>query len=94
MNLPHIAHSLLVSVVTAVRTYLIISCYQCPTVRRYRHCPYSHVLIWHQLVGTDVLAEIPYFDTTRLIARYQFALIWMDDSIIDGSIVVVFPLHL
>lgn len=42
----------------------------------------------------DVLAEIPNLDTTRLITGYQLALVWVNDSVVDWSVMVILSLNL
>lgn len=46
----------------------------------------------NQLMCADILSQVPYLDAPSLIARYQFALIWMDNGIVDRRFVLVIPL--
>lgn len=41
---------------------------------------------------TSILRQIPYFDTPRLVAADQLALIWVNNDIIDRRIVLVLEL--
>jgi hypothetical protein len=37
----------------------------------------------YELMGAEVLREIPLLDASRLVAGYEFALVWMHADIVD-----------
>jgi hypothetical protein len=44
-------------------------------------------------MGIRILAQIPDFNTPSLITTDDFALIGMDDDVVDGTAVTVISLH-
>ena len=34
-------------------------------------------------MGTNVITEVPLLNTSRLVARNEFPLVWMDDNVVD-----------
>ena len=48
----------------------------------------------HEFMCTGIIRQIPDLDGPRLIAAYQFALIRMDDNVVDGGVMQVIPLYL
>lgn len=70
-------------------TYIVIGGAQDGAIRSDRNARNRDVLLGDQLVGTVVLGEIPNADATTPVTTDDFALVGVDDDVVDGAAVVV-----
>jgi hypothetical protein len=74
------------------RPYLVVPSNENRTIRSDRHWTHRDIRIRYQLVTHVVLRQIPDFDAPVLIAGDKLALVWVDDDVVDGGMVVVVAL--
>ena len=77
-----------------IKTYSIVSSAQHGAVTRHSDARDGDIILGNELVRALILAQVPDTNIASTVAADEFALVWMDDNIIDWYSVCIVPLYI